>query len=128
MKKDFDKWNTIKKEINWKKSPAFCHPREIWWCALGVNIGFEQDGSALDYQRPVLILRGFNEYVCLVLPLTTSTKKNKYHMPLGMIDGKESFAITSQIRLIDTKRLINKVGFIDKEIFNEIRKTVKELL
>lgn len=128
MKKDFDKWNVIKKEIHWKKSPVFCHPREIWWCALGVNVGFEQDGSEIDHERPVLILRGFNEYVCLVLPLTASTKKNKYHASLGIIDGKESFAIISQIRLIDTKRLINKVGVVDKETFKNIRKIVKDLL
>ncbi|MBI5005410.1 MAG: type II toxin-antitoxin system PemK/MazF family toxin, partial [Candidatus Lloydbacteria bacterium] len=37
-------------------------------------------------------------------------------------------AIISQIRLVDTKRLINKIGFIDKDLFDKIRKTVKDML
>ena len=128
MQKDFDKWNMIKKEIHWKKFPVFCHPREIWWCSLGINVGFEQDGTGKNYERPALILKGFNQYVSLILPLTTSIKKNKYHLPLGVVNGKEAFAIISQIRLIDTKRLINKVGVINKKTFENIKKTVKDLL
>jgi mRNA-degrading endonuclease toxin of MazEF toxin-antitoxin module len=37
-------------------------------------------------------------------------------------------AIVSQIRLIDTLRLINKVGTLDRATFNPIRKAVRKLL
>jgi hypothetical protein len=47
MKKDFDGWNEKKKDTNEKIGP-FCHERELWWCTLGVNIGFEQDGSDIE--------------------------------------------------------------------------------
>lgn len=36
--------------------------------------------------------------------------------------------IISQIRLIDTKRLINKIGYIESALFEDIRKAVKDLL
>ena len=36
--KDFDKWNSIKKETNTEQSRLYT-VREIWWCRLGVNIG-----------------------------------------------------------------------------------------
>ncbi len=126
--KDFDSWNIQKKTLHLTGENKFYHPREIWWCSLGVNVGFEQDGTGKVYERPILILRGFSKHVCLMVPLTTSQKKNPYHIPIGIVDGKEAFVITSQIRLIDTKRFINKIGVVDQKIFENIRKTIKDLL
>ena len=57
--KDFDKWNETKKLVHKDGTDKFYHTREIWWCALGINVGFEQDGSGEEYRRPVLILKGF---------------------------------------------------------------------
>lgn len=33
------------------------YEREIWWCSLGVNIGFEQDGTNDLFERPVLVIK-----------------------------------------------------------------------
>lgn len=128
MQKDFDTWNKNKKRIHSKNENKLYHKREVWWYSLGVNVGFEQDGTGPDGERPVLILKGFSKHVCLAVPLTTSEKKNPYHISLGKVDGKNSFVIISQIRLIDTKRLINKIGFVKHKIFEKIRKTAKDLL
>lgn len=127
MKKDFDKWNERKKEIN-EEEFNFYYEREIRWCSLGINIGFEQDGTSEEYKRPVLIIRGFSRHVCLVVPLTTSQKKNPYHFGIGIIKDQEAFAILSQIRLIDTKRLHGRLAVLDKEKFKEIKKAIKALL
>ena len=126
--KDFDSWNTHKKEIHSKGENKFYRAGEIWWCTLGVNIGFEQDGSGNDGQRPILIPKGFSRQVCLVVPLTTSKKKNPYHISLGLVDNKQSFAIISQVRLIDTKRLINRVAVLEENILLETRKAIKDFL
>ncbi|MEK9207193.1 MAG: type II toxin-antitoxin system PemK/MazF family toxin [Patescibacteria group bacterium] len=127
MQKDFDKWNKRKKEINEEK-PNFYHEREIRWCSLGVNIGFEQDGTSKNYRRPVLVIKGFSRNVCLILPLTTSDKKNRYHIEVGVIENQKSFAVLSQIRLIDTKRLHDRLAILNKERFEEIRKAVRNLI
>lgn len=92
---------------------------------LGVNIGFEQDGTGKEFSRPVLILKGFSRHVCLVVPLTTSTKENPYYLSVGTIDGKNARVIISQIRLIDTRRLDQHITFIDKKLFETIRKPSK---
>ena len=126
MRKDFDAWNKRKKEIDIEE-PNFYHEKEIRWCSLGVNIGFEQDGPSQAYKRPVLIIRGFSRHVCLVVPLTTSTKKNPYHMSVGIVEDVEAFAILSQIRLIDTKRLHARLIVLNKKKFNEIKKAIKNL-
>lgn len=128
MQKDFDLWNTSKKDIHSTNENKLYHEREVWWCSLGVNIGFEQDGTGSHGERPVLILKGFSKHVCLVVPLTTSKKKNPYHRSLGKIDNREAFAIISQVRLIDTKRLINKIQVVEQVLFEGIRKAVKGLL
>ncbi len=128
MKKKFDDWNKSKKHIHDTGSNKLYHEREIWWCALGVNIGFEQDGTSKDAERPALVLKGFSKDVCLVVPLTTSVKKNPYHFALGKVDGKDAFVILSQIRLVDTRRFVNKIGVVDKDMFQKIRKVIKDLL
>jgi mRNA interferase MazF len=128
MKKDFDKWNKQKKEIHNTGENKFYKPKEVWWCNLGVNVGFEQDGSGELNERPVVILRGFSSQVCLIVPLTTSKKRNKYHFDLGIVGDSQAFAIISQIRLIDTKRLSNRITILNKGVFNSMKKTVKELL
>jgi mRNA-degrading endonuclease toxin of MazEF toxin-antitoxin module len=75
-----------------------------------------------------VVVRGFSKAVCLVVPLTTSTKINKYHIALGEVDGKLASAIISQVRLVDTKRFIDKIGMLDKERFEAMKNAVKDLL
>ena len=63
-----------------------------------------------------------------MLALTTSKKKNPYHISVGMIGREESFAILSQIRLIDTKRFTDRLSVLDTKTFDKIRKAVKDLI
>lgn len=129
MKKEFDQWNDIKKKVDESDRylPLY-HERQIRWCRLGVNVGYEQDGTGKDFSRPVLILRAFNRHVCLIAPLTTAKKKNKYHQLIGEVNGRTASVIISQVRLIDTKRLDQHIETVDKELFKRIRKAVKDLL
>jgi len=128
MEKDFDGWSAKKKAIDTDGHTPLYHERQVWWCKLGTNIGAEQDGTGEGYSRPVLILKGFSRNVCLVVPLTTSTKSNRYRIPIGSFDGKESVAIISQLRLVDTKRLHAHIGTIANERFQAIRKNVRAML
>lgn len=59
MAKDFDGWNTKKKLAHAINKRPFFHEREIWYCALGVNVGFEQDGKGKDFLRPVIGIKKF---------------------------------------------------------------------
>lgn len=40
-------------------------------------------------------------------------------------DGQRASVVLSQMRVIDTKRLSNKLGFLAPSYFDTIRKTVK---
>ena len=126
MKKDFDTWNEMKKKTHTER-PRLYTVREIWWCKLGINIGTEQDGGKT-FLRPAVILRGFGPDGCLAVPLTTSVREHPLRVPIGLVGGQEARANLSQMRVVDTRRLVEKVGFLDKAIFTELRKAAREML
>ncbi len=128
VQKDFDKWNEQKKRLHEEAANLLYHQGEIWWCHLGVNIGFEEDGTGNNSERPVLIVRRFNPQLCWIIPLTTSLKKNPYYVSAGMVNGRPAAAILSQMRPIDTKRLINLIGIMDHEVFYPIKQATRVLL
>jgi len=129
MKKDFNTWHTQKKKINAQSAYLpFYHERQIRWCRLGVNIGYEQDGTGRKFSRPVLVLKGFSRHVCVIIPLTTANKQTKYYVLVGRVDGRSASAIISQVRLIDTKRLDQHIATLDKQTFADVKKAVKDAL
>ena len=77
QKKDFKKWHEKKAAIHTEGQRVFFHEREVWWCSLGANIGFEQDGKGEKFARPVLVFKKFNKEVFRAIPLTLQTKKKK---------------------------------------------------
>ena len=127
MDKDFDRWNKVKKKTN-AEEPRLYTVREMWWCRLGVNIGTEQDGRGEWYVRPCVILRGFGQDACLVAPLTTSTRDHPLRVSVGMVEGRSARANLSQVRVVDTRRLERKIGFLEKEILKRIGKAARGLL
>jgi mRNA interferase MazF len=132
MYKDYKEWHKKKKVLNEREDidTIFFREKEVWWTALGVNIGFEQDGKGEEFRRPVLILKKFNKYVVLVVPLTTKIKRsNKYYVSCSVTDDNISrMAIISQVRLIDTRRFIDKLGVADEGSFMEIKNAIKAML
>jgi mRNA interferase MazF len=106
MEKDFDRWNRIKKATDAADESARLYFREgeVWWVRLGKNIGYETNGKSREFTRPVIILKKYNQYSFLALPLTTAPKPNPYRLPIGMIDGRQAFATLSQLRNIDSQK------------------------
>ncbi|MDP3697298.1 MAG: type II toxin-antitoxin system PemK/MazF family toxin [Candidatus Taylorbacteria bacterium] len=133
MEKDFQKWHSKKSEIDKIGKRPFFHEREIWYCNLGVNVGFEQDGSGDDFLRPVVIVRKFNNEIFWGVPLTKSDKKisknaEKYYFPFSFASNTKSAAILSQIRLIDARRLSHHIGEISQGDFKVLNAKLKVLL
>lgn len=126
VQKNFDEWNVQKKKTD-KKDPRLYTVREIWWCRLGVNIGTEQDGKGGRFVRPCVVVRGFGPDACLVVPLTASLREHPLRVSVGLIEGSNARANLSQIRVIDTRRLQNKIGFLESRVFSELKKRIREL-
>lgn len=119
--KDFDAWNEVKKQLELVDIPFYYKNREIWFCSIGVNIGFEQDGKNAQAERPVLILRKFNKYVFWGVPLSTKLKPDNTHYLALKYKDLEFSAIISQLRLFDSRRLTRKLYMLDKQQYEEVK-------
>jgi len=122
MQKDFDRWNEVKKATDAAdEARLFFREGEIWWVRLGKNIGYETDGKSDQFTRPVIILRKYNQYSFLAAPLTTAQKPNPYRLPIGVVVGKQAFVTLSQLRNIDSKRLVHKILSLPSRYFEIIK-------
>ena len=128
MEKNFDAWNNQKKKLNVKDSRVFYQEGEVWWCALGVNIGSEQDGTGKNFDRPVIIIRGFSESVFLGAVLIGREKGGEYYFPLGIIGDRGSSVVLSQVRTIDTRRLRSRIMKLDQDVFDKLKSALQKAL
>jgi mRNA interferase MazF len=127
LAKDFDSWNMLKKQLHIAdKIPEF-KEREVWWCSLGANLGYEEDGKNKNFERPILIIRKFNRWLFVGLPLTSQSKNNIFHYNLPVYNGIKSAIILSQARALSAKRLIRRVRFVEPDIFADICQKYAEL-
>ena len=129
MEKDFDSWNKEKKITNRREVgyDFFYYPREVWWCAVGVNVGVETDGKHENFERPVLIIRKFNKDMFWGIPLTTNEKTGEFYQKIKHDEGV-SWAVLSQIKTFSTKRLLRKIGRISEEEFEMIQNKLRRLV
>ncbi len=95
-----------------------------------LTLGLKKMEKGIIFLRPVLVVRVYGFTSAVVIPLTTTIKKGPFYFNLGEInnEGNISIALLSQMRLVDTKRFVEKIGKIDAEKFKEIKKAIQELL
>lgn len=121
MNKDFDYWNRQKKKIQTINKLISFKEREIWWCSLGVNLGDEEDGKNNLYERPVLVVKKFNNRVAWVLPMSTKVKFNKYYHLYNNAGALNSILL-SQLKLISVKRFRRCMKKIARSEFKLVKK------
>ena len=103
---------------------------EIWLADLNPQIGTETGKT-----RPVLVvqtnlLNKIPHPSTIICPITTNVKKDseilRVHLKKGMAKlHQDSDIMIDQIRAIDNKRLINKVGNLPREFIKLIKENIK---
>ena len=94
---------------------------------MGANVGFEQNGKSESFERPILVLRKFSKDMFLGVPLTSKIKTGFYYFDLTEA-GIKSSVILSQVRLMSSKRLLRRMGFIPTEIFVQVKERLKGII
>ena len=79
---------------------------------MGMNLGEEIFGKGLKFTRPVLVFRKFTSNSFLGLPLTTKGKEGSWYVDIT-IHGKKNWVILNQARILDKKRLTNRIAALD---------------
>ncbi len=127
---DFDKWNGIKKNLNAREVNSVLFPQlgEIWMCALGKNIGREQNGGGQNFSRPMLVIKKFNNEIFWVLPLSTKQKKIDFYYNFIDKNNQNVSIVISQIRLMHIKRFERKLYDMKMSAVIEIKKRLQEYL
>lgn len=104
-----------------KTKEIFFREKEIWWTALGKNIGYEMDGKHELFERPVLILKKYTKGMCFILPLTTQIKNpEEWYQYVIDLEGTLSAITLSQGKTISSKRLLRKIMTVDVATYNSV--------
>lgn len=129
--KNFDDWNNIKKSTDKNEIALKIRAGEIRWCRFGVNIGKEIIGKGKTFRRPVLILKKFSGDVFLGLPLTTKNHTGDWYYSIkhiSIIDNIERSIILNQARVLDRKRLEEKLFEVPEKELEKIKKAYCSLI
>ena len=62
-------------------TPVF-QEREIWWTSLGENVGHEEDGKGISFERPFVVVKKFNRELLFGVPCSSVNKSNKYYFEI----------------------------------------------
>lgn len=127
MIKKFLEWVHSKIYIDEKPRGKIIHMCEVYWCALGENIGDEENGKGDAFTRPVLIIKKFNNNIFWGIPMSTKLKDNKYYIRVILKNTPQSVMI-SQLRVLDVKRLEQYIGYISRNDFHKVRSSLIEVL
>ena len=120
--KRFPEWMERKERIhNVGRLPAISE-REVWWVAVGENVGVEINGKSGRFSRPVLVYKKLSRFGFLGIPLTTQEHTGSWYVPFEF-QGKMSYAALAQIRVMSVSRLYgNAIGQISMADFKAICK------
>ncbi len=120
VRKDFAGWIEYKAALQRKAKVPFFYEREIWWAAIGQNVGSEEYGKGAEYARPVLVIRKFNKYLFWGVPLTTAVHHGKYYEQV-IYNRQTDTALLSQLRTFDSQRLLRLAGRANKLDFAKVQ-------
>ena len=94
---------------------------DMWWCALGVNIGTESLGKGAEFRRPVYVLKKFSTDSCICIALTSKEKTGTWFVDISL-QGERRYALMHQIRMIHKKRFQRKISELDEQNARPIKK------
>ena len=129
----YDVWNSVKKKTEKSNRKLGIKPREIFWLKIGKNIGHEEYGKGQEFVRPVIVIRQLTSDLFVGVPTTTTKKDdNDYFHNINYVNRKKvevhSVAMLLQFRTFSKKRLLSKIGTVQKNEFDEIVDKLKGVI
>ncbi len=119
------KWAIKAQKLSYAKLPTRnFKEREVWLVAIGHGVGSEVYGKLNDFQRPVLVLKKFNNHRFLGVPLTSNQKYSGNFAVKTRFCGICGKAMIDQIRTYDSRRLFKKMGMLDKPTFEIVSRKI----
>ena len=127
MENDFSEWMVIKDKLQKGGLVTKFSEGQIWWAALGKNVGVEINGKHEDYSRPVVIFKKLSHLCFLAIPLTSQPHTGTWYTEFNF-RGKQEYAVLSQIRMMSVSRLYNRMGKLSNSDFKKIQAGFRKLI
>ncbi len=125
--KRFLEWIGIKQKLDGNDyTPPHVREGDLWWCAIGENVGVEISGKGQGFTRPVIILKKFGRFSFFGIPTTTKIRDGTWYVSFVHKGVKET-AILSQARVFSYKRLDKKMGVLDEADFKKVKEAFASL-
>ncbi|MEN9604349.1 MAG: hypothetical protein RJB39_34 [Candidatus Parcubacteria bacterium] len=107
-------------------APPYVLEGDIWWANMGDNVGQEINGKGKNFARPVYIHTKLSHNFYFTLPMTSKSKSGSWYVPIRQ-KGKEVRVCLHQARVLDYRRLMNKLGEVDRLDKRNIQKEFESL-
>ena len=88
-------------------------------------------GHAIQKTRPCLVVSPdeMNENINTVIIAPMITRSHEYPTRINVkFQGKNGWIVLDQIRTVDKRRLVKRLGKIDKIIIQKVKDVIKEML
>ena len=99
---------------------------EVWWTAVGENVGVEINGKSEYFSRPVVVFKKLSHLGFMGIPLTTQAHDGPWYIKFRF-QGKNICAVLSQAKVFSTARLYNRLGQIAEDDMAKIKEDFREL-
>ncbi len=130
----FKKWNIEKQAIHRDEiREFFVNNREIWFVKMVQNIGFEENGKD-HFLRPVLVLKKVGNMFFTVALTSKGKERNTFYYKFSEMHlhnpryAGSSYAILSQVRVMDKRRFFKYAGSVSVKDFEEVKQKLRALL
>lgn len=124
---DFLEWMEVKNDMHQKGAIAKFSEGQIWWAAIGKNVGVEINGKSEDYSRPVIIFKKLSRLCFWAIPLTTQPHNGTWYVEFNF-KGKQEYAVLSQMRMLSVSRLLNRMGKMSTGDLKKVKTGFRKLL
>ena len=99
---------------------------EIWWVAVGENVGVEINGKSEYFSRPVLMFKKLCHLGFMGIPLSTQEHSGSWYVNFRFQD-KEVYAALSQARTLSAARLYNRLGQVAEDDMGKVKDGFRSL-
>lgn len=124
--KNFSDWFHLKPAIHYKGVYRDFKEGDVWWCAMGENVGVEINGKNEEFSRPVLVLRKLSRFGFMGVPLTSQKHQGTWYVPFEF-KNREQIAVLAQARVLSVFRLYKKMGTVPDSDLELVRDGFRKL-
>lgn len=116
----------IKKKAHEQGAMPIVRDGEIWWAAVGENVGVEINGKNAPFSRPVLVLKRLGMESFLAVPLTSKRHSGTWYVDV-IAKNKRQCMVLSQIRVMSVRRLYEQLGEISDGDLKRVKAGLRAL-